>query len=96
MPVLEAYYREYQNDGFTLVGINAGDQREQVIDFKREYDLTFPMWLDPTSLALRAFQNDALPSSYLIDQNGTIRMVWMGAVTLETLETYVTPHLEKN
>jgi peroxiredoxin len=96
MPDLEAYFRAHKNDGFTLVGINSGDQREQVVDFQREVGLTFPLWLDPDSLALRAFQSSALPSSFLIDKTGTIRFVWMGAVNLEALETYVTPLLGNN
>jgi peroxiredoxin len=93
MPALEAYFQAHKGDGFTLVGINSGDQRDQVVDFKREYDLTFPLWLDPTGLALREFKNNALPSSYVIDKTGTVRFFWMGAVSLEALETYVTPLL---
>ena len=96
MPALEAYFRAHKNDGFTLVGINSGDQRDQVVDFKREHALTFPLWLDPTGLALDAFQNNALPSSYVIDKTGTVRLFWMGAVSLEALETYVTPLLGNN
>jgi len=96
MPALEAYYRAHKNDGFILVGINSGDQPEQVVDFQREFDLTFPLWIDPTGLALRVFQNNALPSSYVIDKTGTVRFLWMGAVSQGTLETYVTPLLESN
>jgi peroxiredoxin len=94
MPELEAYFRIHKDEGFTLVGVNAGDTQEQVLDFIREFGLTFPMWLDPTGLALHAFRNNALPSSYVIDQAGTVRLVWTGAVSLEALETYVTPLFE--
>jgi len=93
MPELETYYRDHQDEGFILVGINSGDSHDQVVDFVREYDLTFPMWLDPTGLALQVFQNNALPSSYVIDQSGVVRLIWMGAVSLEALEYYVTPLL---
>lgn len=93
MPDLEAYFRVHKNDGFTLVGINSGDQREQVVDFQREVGLTFPLWLDPNSFALRTFQSSALPSSFVIDKTGTVRFVWLGAVSLEALETHVTPLL---
>jgi cytochrome c biogenesis protein CcmG/thiol:disulfide interchange protein DsbE len=96
MPSLEAYFRAHKDDGFTLVAINSGDQRDQVVDFQREFDLTFPLWLDPTGLALREFKNNALPSSYVIDQAGTVRLFWMGAVSLEALETFVTPLLGSN
>lgn len=96
MPILEAYFKAHKNDDFTLVGINSGDQREQVLEFQQDYGLTFPLWLDLTGLALRAFQNNALPSSYLIDEVGIVRFVWMGAISMEALETYVTPFLSNN
>ncbi len=93
MPELEAYYQAHKEDDFVLVGINSGDQSNQVLEFIQEYNLTFPMWLDPTGLAIHAFKNNALPSSYVLDKSGTVRLVWSGAVDLETLETYVTPML---
>lgn len=91
MPALQAFSEDHLEDEFVLVGINAGDSKEQVARFIDDYNLTFPIWLDPTGDALRAFKNNALPSSYVIDQRGEIRMVWMGRVTLEALEAYVTP-----
>lgn len=93
MPTLESYYRAHRDDGFTLVGINSGDKRQQVEDFTGEYGLTFPIWLDFTGRALIAFRNNALPSSYVIDRSGTVRMFWNGAVTQEALEHYLTPLL---
>jgi len=93
MPELEAYFHAHVDEGFLLVAINSGDTQEQVMAFVEEYDLTFPMWLDPTGLALREFKNNALPSSYVIDRSGTVKFVWTGAVSLEALETYVTPLL---
>jgi peroxiredoxin len=93
MPTLQAYFQAHAADGFILVGINSGDRQDQVVDFVREYNLTFPMWLDPTALALHAFKSNALPSSYVIDKFGTVRLVWMGGVSLEALEAYVTPLL---
>lgn len=91
MPELEAYYQAHAGEGFTLIGISAGDTAEQVQQFVMDYNTTFPMWLDPGSAALRAFRNDALPSSYVVDPNGTVRLAWSGAVSLERLEEYVTP-----
>ncbi len=91
MSTLQAYAQAHLQDDFILVGINAGDKDEQVIDFINEYQLTFPICLDPTGKALQAFQNNALPSSYVVDRTGMVRMVWMGRVTLEALEAYVTP-----
>ncbi len=95
MPELEAYYQAHKNDGFTLIGISAGDTASQIHDFIQEYGLSFPMWPDPDGAALRAFRNNSLPSSYIIDKNGTVRLAWTGAISLEVLEEYVTPLLNE-
>ena len=94
MPTLEAYYELHQDENFVLVAINAGDATSDVVEFINNYGLTFPVWLDPDYAALTAFRNDALPSSYVVDQEGIVRLSWTGAVNLEELEKYVTPLLE--
>jgi peroxiredoxin len=94
MPTLQAYYEDYQAQGFTIVAIEAGEPRAEVADFVRSYGLTFPVWPDPTQMALSAFRNDALPSTYVIDRDGAIRLTWNGAITRQALEKYVTPLLE--
>jgi peroxiredoxin len=91
MPTLLAYYQAHQNDGFVLVAINSGDSLEQVQDFAEQYGLTFPVWVDPQSVAMRAFRASSLPTSYVIDRSGTVRLAWTGAVSRTVLEKYVTP-----
>jgi peroxiredoxin len=95
MPELNAYYEAHKDKGFVLVGISSGDTKSQIEDFIQEYGLSFPMWQDPTSASLRAFRMDYLPSSFVIDPSGTVRLAWTGAVSLETLEKHVTPLLEQ-
>lgn len=95
MPILETYYINHKEDGFTLIGINSGDNQDQVEEFVSQYQLTFPMWLDPTGKAIYAFRNNALPSSYIIDRSGMVRLVWVGSVTIDALETYLTPILSE-
>ncbi len=95
MPELNAYYEAHKDEGFVLVAISSGDTKAQIVDFTQEYGLSFPMWQDPTSASLRAFRMDYLPSSFVIDPLGTVRLAWTGAVSLDTLEKYVTPLLQQ-
>jgi peroxiredoxin len=95
MPDLETYYQTHKNDDFTLIGISAGDTQKQVADFIKAYGITFPIWLDPQESALVAFQTLNLPSSFVIDASGTVRLAWTGAISLENLERYVTPLLNE-
>jgi len=92
MPTLEAYYQAHQSDGFVTVAVNDGDPNESVASFVREYDLSFPIWLDPTYQATdHAFKTRNLPSSFVIDREGNVRLRWVGEIDHASLEKYVTP-----
>lgn len=96
MPFLQAYYDKYKDKGFTIIAINDGDPTPDVLQFVKDYQLTFPVWLDPTYIATeQAFKTLNLPSSFVIDRNGTIRLQWVGGVNLKTLEKYVTPIIKE-
>jgi peroxiredoxin len=93
MPILEAYYRDHQHENFTIIAIDAGDPVDVVSDFVSRYNMSFPVWVDPGSLALNSFRNNYLPSSYLIDKQGQVIMAWSGAVNRASLEDNITPLL---
>jgi hypothetical protein len=57
--------------------------------------LTFPVWPDPTLQATAAFRNPGLPTSYVIDRQGAVRLAWAGAINRQMLEKHVTPLLEE-
>jgi thiol-disulfide isomerase/thioredoxin len=95
MPTLEAFYQKYQEQGFVVIAIDAGEEANVVRDFIERMGLTFPVWLDPDQEALRTFRNPALPSSYLVDREGIVRLAWSGLVTMQALEEHVTPFLEE-
>jgi peroxiredoxin len=94
MPDLEAYYEAHQAQGFRLVAVNIGEGRSAVQEFARQSGLSFDVWLDPEHRALEAFHTLALPSSFVIDQKGTVRLAWSGATCRQALEDTVTPLLE--
>ena len=92
MPTLKAYYEAHQANGFVTVAVNDGDPEEAVKAFAQEYDLTFPIWLDPTYQATdHAFKTRNLPSSFVIDRDGNVRLRWVGEIDRAALEKYVTP-----
>ncbi len=93
MPTLEAYFQAHKGEDFTLIAIDSGEPAVEVVRFVDEMGLSFPVWLDPKGAALEAFNNMSLPSSYVIDRTGTIRLAWTGAISREMLERHVTPLL---
>jgi peroxiredoxin len=92
MPALQSFYNKYRDQGFVVVAINDGDPTADVLQFVKDYRLTFPVWLDPTYIATeQAFKTLNLPSSFVIDRTGTIQLQWVGGVTLKMLEKHVSP-----
>lgn len=96
MPTLQAFHDKYADSGFTVIAINDGDPAADVVQFARDYQLTFPVWLDPTYIATEeAFKTMNLPSSFVIDRSGTIRLYWVGEIKTSALEKYVTPIIKE-
>ena len=92
MPTLQAFYEDYKDQGFVVIAINDGDPAGDVVQFVKDYELTFPVWLDPTYIATEeAFHTLNLPASFVIDRTGTIRLAWVGAINFSMLEKHVTP-----
>ena len=96
MPTLQAYHDKYQDRGFSIIAINDGDPAPDVIQFVEEYQLTFPVWLDPTYIATEdAFKTMNLPSSFVIDRGGIVRLFWVGEISANMLEKHVTPIIKE-
>ena len=96
MPNLQRFYLRNQSEGFVVIAIEDGDPAADVISFVEDLGLTFPVWLDPTHEATgRAFRTINLPSSYVIDRAGQVRLAWLGAISEENLEKYVAPIIKE-
>jgi len=95
MPTLEAYYQAHSEEGFLIIAIESGESPSEVSDFVEEYAISFPVWIDRDGIALDAFSNLNLPSSYVIDRNGMIRLMWTGEISMAMLDKFVTPLLKE-
>jgi thiol-disulfide isomerase/thioredoxin len=92
MPALQALYNKYKRDGFIIVAINDGDPDADVLQFVKDYQLSFPVWLDPTYIATeQSFKTLNLPSSFVVDRTGTVRLMWVGGISKRMLDKYMPP-----
>ncbi len=76
------------------MAVDAGDAVADVSAFVESMGLSFPVWLDPQLAALAAFRYTGLPSSYVIDREGVVRLAWTGAISREMLDRHLTPLLD--
>ena len=95
MPALEAFYEQHAQAGFVVIGINNGESVGEVESYLDDISLSFPIWLDEQFLGESAFGVNNLPTSFLIDRNGQVRLQWLGAIKLSTLEEVVLPIIEE-
>ena len=96
MPTLQSFYNKYKDHGFIILAINDGDPKPDVLQFANDYGLTFPIWLDPTYIATeQAFKTMNLPSSFVIDRDGTVQLMWVGGISSQMLEMHVAPLITK-
>ncbi|OQX61622.1 MAG: hypothetical protein B5M51_07500 [Anaerolinea sp. 4484_236] len=91
LPVLQSYYEDHVVEGFSIIGINFGESHDEVDAFIKTTDLTYPIWIDIESASGLAFNSFSLPSSFVIDRTGTVRLAWTGAISQKMLEKHLTP-----
>ena len=66
--------------------MTTNDTQAQVPAFVEEFDLTFPIVLDETGEVSQTYQVIGLPTSILIDQNGTVTDVRLGPINQAYIE----------
>ncbi len=84
MPDLNALQQEYgRAHDLVVLGINAGDDSQAAVKaFAQQYQLSFPLLLDPDDRVSDAqYAVRALPTSLIIDRTGKIRSQWLGQLS---------------
>ncbi len=95
MPELEAYYQAHQAEGLLVIGLNAEDSAADIEAFNQKMGLSLPHWLDVNNSLYSAFNNNHLPSSYVVDRAGVVRLAWYGPISIEVLEEFVSPLVDE-
>ena len=87
LPHLISLYNELNNDGFEIIGIAMYyDPPNRVVELSRQKDIPYTIALDIDGSAAKAFGNiEVTPSSFLVDQNGTIIDQQIGKLNVDKL-----------
>lgn len=80
-PALQAFHEE-QTPGLVVVGANQQESPEAAREFAQAFAVTYPIALDRDGQVSGAYRvSTGLPVSFLIDPEGVIERVYLGAVT---------------
>jgi peroxiredoxin len=86
MPDLQRTYQAYRDRGFEVLAIDVQEAASDVQPFLAELSLTFPALLDQDAAVSRLYLARGLPSSFLVDRQGTVRYVRVGTLAPGVLE----------
>src|SRR5690606_24264092 len=93
MPGLETLYRAYGPERLRVIGVNTGEDIEDVLDWIENHQLTFPMVLDPDGQIASSYMLRGQPTTFVIQPDGAISHVFYGPVTRHQLEDILRPYL---
>ncbi|CAN5759479.1 hypothetical protein BH11GEM1_BH11GEM1_36570 [soil metagenome] len=75
MPSMEKLHREFGPQGLKIVAVSVDDpgKEKAILEFAKEFDLTFEILHDPGKVTARHYQVTGYPESFIIGKEGTIR-----------------------
>lgn len=87
MKAIQNTYADMQDQGLVILGINTTyqDDLTTAAQFAQQEGLTFPLLTDPTAVVSKLYQVQAMPTTFLIDQQGRINWVMIGGPMPEAL-----------
>lgn len=95
IPQLNDLYGRYQDQNFVVLGIDAGESKDQVLDFLTGTEIKYPILLDSQEKLMDQLGIRDYPTSILVDGNGIIQYVHIGLLTKDTIERDIVPLLPK-
>jgi thiol-disulfide isomerase/thioredoxin len=78
MPFLNDLHNQYRKDGFEVVAINVDENTEDALSFLKTYPVDYNLAFNPGGECPGVFNVKAMPSSYLVDRQGKVRMIHLG------------------
>jgi peroxiredoxin len=80
LPSMQRIYEELRSEGVEVVAISIDrNKKEQVEKYMKNYNLTFPVLLDPNQKVRKDYFILGLPTSYLIGGDGKLKGFISGA-----------------
>jgi thiol-disulfide isomerase/thioredoxin len=78
MPLINELYAQYRDQGFEIIAINVDDPIEDGREFLLDTPLDYLIAADTKNEVLELYGVRGMPTSFLVDSEGVVRMVHMG------------------
>ena len=78
MPHLQRLHEQYRSAGFLLLGVSVDDDPAKAMELAVKLKLSFPILFDTDKAVSRLYDLRTMPSTMLIDRDGSLRQVHRG------------------
>ena len=89
MPIMQTVYAEYQDQGFTILGVNNAETVDVIQAFMDELDLGFLIVLDPMGHVQQQYGGFSYPTSIFVDRRGVIYAIHLGPTDREQMIDFI-------
>ena len=78
LPALEELRKEFPADQFQVIAVNVDTDPEKALRLLAKHKIGYPSAADPEGVVPESFGLKTMPTSYLIDRAGVVRLVHPG------------------
>ena len=78
LPLLNKLRGELRRSGFEVVAVNLDENTKNAKRFLRKFPVNYPVLLDPKGKVADRYELPGMPTSFLIDKRGKVRVVHIG------------------
>jgi thiol-disulfide isomerase/thioredoxin len=89
MPDLQRLSAAYASRGVTVVGINEGESSQRATEFAKSLGIGFPIWLDTQQQYGRVLAALGMPTTTIVDRNGSVANAFDGPLTYDEMQKAV-------
>jgi thiol-disulfide isomerase/thioredoxin len=92
MPELQTFHDAHPT--VSILAVNLGESREQIVDWVNRLGLTFDIALDANGSIASLYRLRGQPSTYVVSPSGVITAIFYGPTTRQTLEAALAPFID--
>jgi thiol-disulfide isomerase/thioredoxin len=70
MPLFERLHQDFAAQGLTVLGINVREETQHIQQYAREFDLTYPLFMDHAAVMAKAYGVIGLPTTFVVGRDG--------------------------
>lgn len=89
MPYMNNQYKQYRDKGVQILAVNVGESDLAVKQFTDRMDLEFPILIDKDGMVQSAYGINPLPTTFMIDKDGTVLKNHTGELTESMIRDYM-------